>query len=866
MRYRVMKRAFAGTAVVWALLFAFASVPAVWAREYGILAGVVVDARTGQSLSRANLLLEENGLGTIADAEGAFRIARLRPGAYTLIVSFVGYRTAFVEVSVTAGAATRVAIRLRPEPVELRRVLVEADPAASSAASSRPAREFDLRVRPLRSSQDLLQVVPGLVAGQAGGKAAQIFLRGFDAGFGTDVAVSVDGMPVNLVSHGHGQGYADLNFVIPETVERVEVFKGPYFAEFGNLATAGQIAIRTRSRLDQSSVRVERGAFDAVRYAALYQLPGDEAENSAYFAGDFWGTDGPFDHPEELRRLRIFAKGRQRLSAETTLSLEAGGFGSSWNSSGLVPQREIERGNITRWGAVNDAQGGSTARQNLVVEYRAEDAENGGEFAVWGYLSGYSLTLFSDYTFLLQDGVFGDMVEQVDRRLVAGLDSRYRRSYALGRMRGVASLGGGLRADDIERSMWQVVERRRYWPLVDDAVRERNLFLWGQQELVPGPGWRLALGLRGDYFTFRVEDRLEKSQDGIPTLADVLQELRSRGKPVHVPLIQAHASGVAEAFVLSPKVGLVCSPAGNLDLFANGGMGFHSNDARSAVIGRFIEEQWKFLEEKGATDEEIVGVLEALNFDPEQRRARILPRATGGEVGVRLRLLGGEEEWLDAVSPSAPGMGHYPGDRRLHAPVAPLKGRLNLAAAVWWIDVDDERIYAADAGVTQMRGRTRRRGTDLEIRAQVLSWLWVDADLNWARGRLRDAPGGEDAVPLAPRFTSVGGFTARRGDRWEGRLRYVRVDDRPAAADGRITAPGYAVFDLATAYHADRWRADLVVENVFDAKWNQVQFAYESMTKADWEDLLRGGEMPGPDRHFAPGNPRGARIGVNFFF
>ena len=197
---------------------------------------------------------------------------------------------------------------------------------------------------------------------------------------------------------------------------------------------------------------------------------------------------------------------------------------------------------------------------------------------------------------------------------------------------------------------------------------------------------------------------------------------------------------------------------------------------------------------------------------------------------------------------------------------APLKGRLNLAAAVWWIDVDDERIYAADAGVTQMRGRTRRRGTDLEIRAQVLSWLWVDADLNWARGRLRDAPGGEDAVPLAPRFTSVGGFTARRGDRWEGRLRYVRVDDRPAAADGRITAPGYAVFDLATAYHADRWRADLVVENVFDAKWNQVQFAYESMTKADWEDLLRGGEMPGPDRHFAPGNPRGARIGVNFFF
>lgn len=634
MRYQGMKRALAGTAVVWVVLL-LVSVPAGRAQVHGILAGVVVDARTGGRLSGANLLLEENGLGTTADAEGAFRFTRLQPGAYTLIVSFVGYRTSFVQVSVSAGAETGIAVRLRPEPIELQRVLVEADPTATSAGFSRPVREFDLRVRPLRSSHDLLRVVPGLVAaGPSGGKAAQLFLRGFDAGFGTDVAISVDGMPVNLVSHGHGQGYADLKFVIPETVERVEVFKGPYFAEFGNLATAGQVAIRTRERMDQNSVRVERGAFDAVRYAAFYQLPREEGENSAYFAGDFSGADGPFDHPEELRRLRVFAKVHRRLSDEATLNLEAGGFGSIWNSSGLVPLREIERDNITRWGAVDDAQGGSTARQNLVVAYQADDAESGDGFALRGYLSDYSLELFSDYTFLLQDGVYGDMVEQTDSRLVAGLESRYRRPYALGRMRGVATLGGGLRADDIERSMWQVVARRRYWPLVDDTVRERNFFLWGQQELVPGSGWRLALGLRGDYFTFQVDDRLEKLQDGIPPLAIVLQELRRSGKPVHVPLKQAHASGMAEGFILSPKASLVCSPAGNLDLFANFGMGFHSNDARGAVSGRFIEEQWRFLQGKGATEEEIARVLEWHGSGDPRAGAALAVGRCGSELGA----------------------------------------------------------------------------------------------------------------------------------------------------------------------------------------------------------------------------------------
>jgi outer membrane receptor protein involved in Fe transport len=860
--------------IIVLLLLLALSLPAA-SQEQGAIAGIVTDAVTGRGLDGASMMIEESGLGVVTDVRGTFRLAPIPPGDYTLIVSFVGYRTRFERVRVESGRETRLDIRLQTAPIGLERTLIEADPAALSTAASRPLRAFDLRTRPHRSTRELLQVVPGLfTVAHGGGKAEQIFMRGFDSGFGTDVAVAVDGMSVNLVSHGHGQGYADLHFLIPEVVERMELFKGPYFAEFGNLSSAGQILFHTYQRLPENRFQVEKGAFGSARYVLQYQLPDTSRGNSAYFAGDFSRTDGPFDHPQDLHRLKLFAKVHRRLSGDATLTVDAGGVSSAWDASSLIPQRAVANGRVSRWGSFNDALGGNSARQNLNLTYRTRSPDAVREFTAHAYLSRYHLQLFSDYTFFYQDPIFGDMVEQTDSRLVSGLDSKYRTPNRFGPLRGTATLGGGFRADDIDLSLWQVVARRRYWPLSDARVHERNFFFWGQEELALGPRWRLILGLRTDYFTFQVEDRLEVPQGSVLPLSEWLKQVRARGKLLHVSLVQPHASGMADQMRVSPKLGLAYSPIPGIDLFANAGAGFHSNDARSVVVGQFVRDQWRAMESLGASPEEIVAVLDTLNFDSEQRRMEILPRTVGAEIGFRLRLLGRAEERL--FGRAAPTLfrpfrqlgaaaGHAPGNARIHAPVAGLQGTLNLSAVLWWIDVDEEFIYTAETGVSEERGRTRRWGVDVETRLQLLSWLWADADLNWAHARLRDAEEDKDAVPLAPRFTAAGGLTARLGSRWEGSFRYRRIDDRPATADGSLTAGGYALFDLSLAHHAGDFRIDLAVENLFDTEWREAQYAIQSLLPGEGELALRGPGPP-PEVHFASGNPRNLRIGISFFY
>ena len=742
---------------------------------------------------------------------------------------------------------------------------MQADPAAISSSSSRTVRAFDLRIRPRRSSQDLLQIVPGLVVAPhaGGGKAEQIFMRGFDSGFGSDVGVSVDGMPVNLVSHGHGQGYADLHFLIPEVVERMEVFKGPYFAEYGNLANAGQVVFHTRNHLPQNTFQIEGGRFDAVRYLMLYQLPSADADNNAYFAGDYYHIDGPFDRPQDLRRLTLFAKIYRQLSADATLTLTAGGFNSSWDAPGLIPVRAVERGQATRWGAINDAEGGSTARQNLNLSYQTRTRDESSEFTAQAYLSDYSLKLFSDFTFFLQDPVYGDMIEQTDNRLVAGLNSKYRFGQRLGPILSTSTLGGGFRSDNIQVELWQVIERRRYWPLVEAGIRERNFFLWGQEELTFTPELRLVLGLRGDHFTFQVDDATEVQSPGIKPLTEIVKQIRTRAKPLHVSLTQPHASGFAQQTVFSPKANLMFSPSEELDLFANFGTGFHSNDARSVIIGQLVKDQVRVLEELGLNEEEIIAVLDTLNFDPGYRDTGIVPRTVGSELGFRLRVLRRGSS-SPAFNRGAPVVSHYPGDIRFHAPVVRLSDQLNVGAAIWWIDVEDEFIYAADVGETEKRGRTRRWGLDLEARMLLLPGFWADADLNLARGRLRDEPEGADAIPLAPRLTSAGGLTMRPSDQYEGSLRYRHIGDRPATEDGSVRAAGYTLFDLAASYHHSKYQINLVVENLLNTEWSAAQFATRSLMHG--EGLSPLDPIPGPEIHFTPGNPFNVRLGVSYFF
>ncbi len=212
-----------------------------------------------------------------------------------------------------------------------------------------------MQTSPVRSSQEILRKVPGLFIGQhaGGGKAEHIFLRGFDIDHGTDVAISVDGMPVNMVSHAHGQGYADLHFLIPETISKIDFGKGPYYSDIGNFGTAGYVQFKTKDVLESSQLSLEYGAFNTTRTMAMLNVL-DTENHSAYLAADYTVSDGPFESSQNFSRNNFFAKYAGNISDKEKLNAIASHFNSTWDASGQIPVRAVKSGLITRFGAIDD--------------------------------------------------------------------------------------------------------------------------------------------------------------------------------------------------------------------------------------------------------------------------------------------------------------------------------------------------------------------------------------------------------------------------------------------------------------------------------------------------------------------------------
>ena len=783
------------------LLFSAAFIHTLQAQTAATVTGTITDASSGNSLEGATVFLVESRQGAVADSTGRFTIENIRPGEYTMLIRLLGYQQIQTGITLLSGQLHEQAYSLERTTIALDEVLSQAD-RPYSAASSTTIRAFDMITRPVRSSQDLLQLTPGLITAQhaGGGKAEQIFLRGFDADHGTDVAISVDGMPVNMVSHGHGQGYADLHFLMPEVVEAIEVSKGPYDARFGNLATAGAIAFKTKDHLESNMLRLEGGSFSTGKLSALYQIPfSNSGHQGAYFGGQFYTSDGPVESPQGFNRFNLFGKFHTHLSENSELALSISGFSSAWDASGQIPNRAIQQGLIGRFGSIDDLEGGTTGRQDVNLTYTASKGNEA--FRIQGYASRYNFKLFSNFTFFLEDPVNGDMIEQIDDRRLVGINSNYRFTRENGGVLMTTTLGGGFRADDANVALWKSPDRQRAEQLVMATVAERNLSLWVQEEFVFTPWLQLQLGLRGDYFTFNVDDLLEGTPTGLP-----------------------QASGYAQQGILSPKINLVVSPTSSLDIFANAGSGFHSNDARAIVQGRRVADLLRVYSRQGLTEEEIQRNLEQLQFERSQAETGTLPRAIGTELGLRQRF----------------------------------GSNLVFSVAAWMLDLDEEFVYVGDGGYTELSGRSRRYGVDLEARGQLARWLSADADVNLSRGILRDEPTGANRIPLAPQVTSTGGLTIMHPNGLEGSLRYIHVGDRPANEVNSVVAQGYTLVNLGASYPVGRLRISLVLENLFDVAWNEAQF--------DTASRLPGETSPVSELHFTPGNPRSIRLGMGLKF
>ncbi len=428
-----------------------------------------------------------------------------------------------------------------------------------TAASSSSVRNRDFLLRPYLRPADILMGAPGLYVAQhaGGGKANQYFLRGFDADHGTDLALSVDGVPVNMVSHGHGQGYADLHWLIPETVERMEITKGPYFAEQGDFSTAGAINLVTKRSFQHHEISVLGGMFNT--YRGLVIASPSVQGWSPFIAAEVYGSDGPFHNAEHLQRYNVFAKVSHDFSENSHFSLAVTSYGSGWKASGQLPTRQVSAGKLSRFGNIDPTDGGQSQRHSVYGMYQTRPTSD-SVFSVMGYLTSYQLALYSNFTFFSRDPLYGDQIEQTDKRMLMGVKAHY---DFIKKYKGIVldtSLGVQVRNDHIENGLYNTQARERMKDVVDADISQGTVGVYAKEEVTWTPWLRTIAGLRVDYAGFDVTDHLED----FTTLG-------------------TKTSGVRHTSLVSPKASVVLTPWRILDVYMNFGMGYHSNDARGVV-------------------------------------------------------------------------------------------------------------------------------------------------------------------------------------------------------------------------------------------------------------------------------------------
>ncbi|EPR71721.1 Outer membrane receptor protein [Winogradskyella psychrotolerans RS-3] len=478
---------------------------------------------------------------------GVFVIANTKLGD-SLRIGLLGYKTRFI----TLQSIENLNFILEEKAFQLDEMVITEELNTVSTIS-----RLDLNVTPVNSTQEVLRKVPGLFIGQhaGGGKAEQLFLRGFDIDHGTDVSISVDGMPVNMVSHAHGQGYSDLHFVIPETVNKIDFGKGGYYAQEGDFNTAGYVNFKTKDYLKESEVSFSVGQFNTMRTVGLFNLLEDTKNQNAYVALEYINTDGPFESPQNFNRLNLFGKYVMFSPENDKLTLTASHFTSRWDASGQIPQREVDNGNISRFGAIDDTEGGQTERTNLNVTFD-KYIDDHTSLSANAFYSHYAFELYSNFTFFLEDPINGDQIYQKEDRNIFGANTAITHTTFLGDTELTLTSGIGLRhdiSDDVELS--RTLNRSTTLENIQlGDINQTNIDAFVNAAFEFGK-FKVAPALRLDYFKFMYNDALQSNYQ-------TLSETKT---------------------IVSPKLNFYYNAQDNLQLYLKSGLGFHSNDTRVVV-------------------------------------------------------------------------------------------------------------------------------------------------------------------------------------------------------------------------------------------------------------------------------------------
>ncbi|MEB0029397.1 TonB-dependent receptor [Undibacterium sp. RTI2.1] len=424
----------------------------------------------------------------------------------------------------------------------------------SNAASQGSVTANLISNRPALRTGELLEFVPGMIVTQhsGDGKANQYFLRGFNLDHGTDFATYVDGMPVNMRSHAHGQGYSDLNFLMPELVQRIDYKKGPYFADEGDFASAGAAHIRLVDKLPQGIASLSLGSYGYQRAVLANSLAA--ANGTLLYGLELNRNNGPWDTPENVRKysgILRYSQGTQ----DDGFNVTAMAYKNSWNSTDQVPLRAVQSGLIDRFGAIDPNDGGQTSRYSLSYSMRKRTQDS--LFEMDAYAVQSSLDLFSNFTYFLDNPDGGDQFNQSERRRMLGFNVSQSWFSNIGGLDMRNKVGLQTRYDNVSPvGIYNTVAQQRISTIRQDEVKEASAGLYAENTIQWLPKLRSIAGVRYDAYHFDVNSSIQGD------------------------------SGKVNDHIVSPKLSLIFGPWDKTEYFANYGSGFHSNDARGTTQTR----------------------------------------------------------------------------------------------------------------------------------------------------------------------------------------------------------------------------------------------------------------------------------------
>jgi hypothetical protein len=580
----------------FALLIAL-FIPSLLFAQHNHLTGTVVDA-SGAVIAKATVQVRTaNGTvqtTTLSDANGSFIISGLPAGNYQLAVSGPGFETK--QITVTMGATTgpaplRISLAVSSVSATID-VQSRADDLVGVAYSATQGTigQSELQDRPFLRSGEVMEAIPGVIITQhaGGGKANQYFLRGFNLDHGTDIAISIDDMPLNLPSHAHGEGYSDMNTVIPEFVKRVNFQKGPYYANVGNFGSAASANVEYFKTLPQNFVQVEGGKFGYGR--AVFGVSQKLGKGNWLYGGEAYHDNGPWTTHEDnfykYNGLLTYSQGGD----DTGFSITGRAYRGTWHSSDQIPFDAIPLVGV--YGTLNPTDGGESQRYSLQGEWHRRGANSETKVTAYGFY--YDLNLFSDFTYYLVDPIKGDQFEQQDRRWVAGFDAHHT-IYSTWFGRKVENtFGMQLRNDWVHNGLFRTEDRVRTDKNDINACNDDPI-----PECVTNPNLTAILPADTDLSKFTdtigsvyVENKIQwadKFRSVVALRGDDAKYVVTNLNPTYVSPILGSVnfaqlnSGSASKFLPSPKASLIFGPWAKTEFYLQGGFSFHSNDARGST-------------------------------------------------------------------------------------------------------------------------------------------------------------------------------------------------------------------------------------------------------------------------------------------